>query len=507
MARAGAKVLPPTARSVRGGAHVGDTTTGTPRKIHFPEDLLRRHHLYVARTRMGKSTLMQHIVVHKMREKAEGRDKDAIVVVDPHADLVGGLLEHVPESLIDQVRLIDLADERGAPGVNLLDARIFADRDRTADSVVRVCKGLWDQWGPRMQSILEQTVKSLHEANESRDAGEAVHHPGRAAHPRRRRLPRRGAGQRLRPLPAPVVGQGLRQLAARDPRRRPGPGANPPLLLRILQAGAGHPGTVPLHHRHAEGHPRRRHPLCLHRPGHGGQGRGRPGGRVPAQPGGRRDTGAGQPALRPEAGGAGGGGRDAVDARRGLREHVVGAWEVRASFVLATQSLAKLDDLSRTMRDTLLANVGCLAVFQVAGNDARQLVWELGKERVTEDDITSLPVHQCYVRATVGTERMDAFSMKVAKPERGDPERADRIRALAEGYVTTAWDIDESDADLRGLVDKYRRELEKLRKGRDSQDTESGGQSQEPERRNQRTKRDQTGGAAPPETEDEGSGE
>ena len=29
-----------------------------------------------------------------------------------------------------------------------------------------------------------------------------------------------------------------------------------------------------------------------------------------------------------------------------------------ASFVLATQSLAKLDDLSRTMRDTLLANVG-----------------------------------------------------------------------------------------------------------------------------------------------------
>ena len=70
-----------------------------------------------------------------------------------------------------------------------------------------------------------------------------------------------------------------------------------------------------------------------------------------------------------------------------------------ASFVLATQRLAKLDDLSRTMRDTLLANVGCLAVFQVAGNDARTLVWELGKDRVTEDDIVSLPVHHCYVRA------------------------------------------------------------------------------------------------------------
>ena len=164
--RSGARALMPSAKGVRGGALVGDTTAGKPKPIRFPGDLLRRHHLYVARTRMGKSTLMHHLAAHKMREKAEGRDGDAIVVVDPHADLVSGLLEHVPESLIDRVRLIDLADERGAPGINLLDTRIFSDRDRTADSVVRVAKGLWEQRGPRMQSILEQTVKTLHEANE-----------------------------------------------------------------------------------------------------------------------------------------------------------------------------------------------------------------------------------------------------------------------------------------------------------------------------------------------------
>ena len=85
---------------------------------------------------------------------------------------MGGLLEHVPDSLIDSVRIIDLADERGAPGVNLLDTRIFSDRDRTADSMVCVARGLWDQWRPRMQSILGQTVKSLHEANEQMDTGE-----------------------------------------------------------------------------------------------------------------------------------------------------------------------------------------------------------------------------------------------------------------------------------------------------------------------------------------------
>ena len=99
--RSGARALIPSARGVRGGAKVGDTTAGKPRPIHFPDDLLRRHHLYVARTRMGKSTLMHHIVAHKMREKAAGRDGDAIVVIDPHTDLVAGILEHVPESLIN----------------------------------------------------------------------------------------------------------------------------------------------------------------------------------------------------------------------------------------------------------------------------------------------------------------------------------------------------------------------------------------------------------------------
>ena len=169
-----------------------------------------------------------------------------------------------------------------------------------------------------------------------------------------------------------------------------------------------------------------------------------------------------------------------------------------ASFILATQSLAKLDDLSRTMRDTLLANVGCLAVFQVSGSDARHLVWELGKERVSEDDITSLPVHQCYVRATVGTERMDAFSMKVARPEEGDADTADRIVAEAESYLTAAKDMAERDAGLQALVNKYREEIEKLR---NRQAAESG-ESQEQARRNQRTKRGQNPGDDAPETAD-----
>ena len=503
VSRTGARVLMPTARSVRGGAHVGDTTTGTPRKIHFPEDLLRRHHLYVARTRMGKSTLMHHIVTHKMREKAAGRDGDAIIVVDPHADLVGGLLRQVPESLIDRVRLIDLADERGAPGVNLLDTRIFSDRDRTADSVVRVAKGLWEQWGPRMQSILEQTVKSLHEANERMDAEEQY-----------------------------TILDGLRILSDDNFRAGVLEKVSDPYLLQWWARDFGNwrretraDALAPVQTRLSYYASSKRARAVL------GQSRSTIDMRRVIREGGVLLVSTAQgTAGRDVAALVGASLLNLVDAV--IREQGSLPFEQRrgalvvvdemqsmpgvdyesmlselgkfgASFVLATQSLAKLDDLSRTMRDTLLANVGCLAVFQVAGSDARQLVWELGKERVTEDDITSLPVHQCYVRATVGKERMDAFSMMVRKPEEGDAATAERIRADALSYLTAARDMDERDAGLRDLVDRYREELERLRNGQDPAAQSGGAPSQEQARRKQRTKRDQNPGATQPQATDE----
>ena len=100
--------------------------------------------------------------------------------------------------------------------------------------------------------------------------------------------------------------------------------------------------------------------------------------------------------------------------------------------------------------------------------DARQLVWELGKDRVSEDDIVSLDVHHCYVRATVGTERLPAFSMMVRKPEDGDPAVAARIRAATAAYTLPARDLSglmEGEADGEQKVNEYRRMLAEMHNG------------------------------------------
>ena len=437
--RSSARALSPSAKGVRGGALVGDTTAGAKREIRFPEDLLRRHHLYVARTRMGKSTLMHHLVAHKMREKAAGRDPDAIVVIDPHTDLVAGLMEHVPESLIDGVKLIDLSDETRSPGINLLDTRVFADRDRTADSVVRVAKGLWEQWGPRMQSILEFTVKTLHEANEQVEA-EAQYTILDGLRLLSNDPFRNGVLAKIDPTPISLSG-GRSDFGSWHRQYRAE--ALAPVQTRLSYYASSKRARAILGQR--------RSTIDLRKTIHEGgvllvsTSQGTVGRDVAALVGASllnlvdaviREQGS-LPLSRRR------GALVVVDEMQSMpgvdyESMLSELGKFGASFVLATQSLAKLDDLSRTMRDTILANVGCLAVFQVAGNDARTLVWELGKDRVSEDDIVSLPVHHCYVRATVGKERMPAFSMMVRKPEEGDADTAARIREAAAGYTVPA---------------------------------------------------------------------
>ena len=150
--------------------------------------------------------------------------------------------------------------------------------------------------------------------------------------------------------------------------------------------------------------------------------------------------------------------------------------------------------------------MGCLAAFQMAGTDARQLVWELGKEWVSGDDVTSLDVYQCYVRATVGIQRMDAFSMRVLPPELGSPAVARRIRDLALGYLTPVEEIGPQDNELGKLVEKYRQELAELRQGpgrRQENQASPPAQPKPNSRRNQRSRRQ--GQQAPgPEAEAEG---
>ena len=385
----------------------------------------------------------------------------------------------------------------------MLDTRIFGDRDRTADSVVRVARGLWEQWGPRMQSILEQSVKTLHEANA---------HPDTAAEEQHTIL------DGLRLLSSDGFRDGVLEKVS-DPylldwwardfggwRHEYRAEALAPVQTRLsyyasskrARAILGQPrSTIDLRRTILDGG------VLLVSTAQGTAGRD-----VAALVGASllnlvdaviREQGALPPERRRGA-------LVVVDEMHSMpgvdyESMLSELGKFGASFVLATQSLAKLADLSPTMRDTILANVGCLAVFQVAGGDARQLVWELGRERISEEDIVSLPVHHCYVRATVGSERLPAFSMKVRRPEPGDPGAAARLRAAASSYVVTADEIAARQAEGRRRVEEFRAAVEDLRQEEEAEPEREAPDPDSPPREKQRSKHFQPPARSPEEPE------
>ena len=148
------------------GALVG-TTMGSDagKPVRFPDQQFTRHMFFIASSGMGKSTLMQHVIAYKLAQKAAGQDDSAIVVIDPHADLVGGILPLVPEAIIDRVVLVDLGNSECVPSVNLLDATMFRDRERTVHALVEMLKRQWEFWGPQMERYLRLALTTLHAAN------------------------------------------------------------------------------------------------------------------------------------------------------------------------------------------------------------------------------------------------------------------------------------------------------------------------------------------------------
>src|SRR5256714_9791893 len=94
-------------------------------------------------------------------------------------------------------------------------------------------------------------------------------------------------------------------------------------------------------------------------------------------------------------------------------------------FRLATQSLAYLDRLDRTLRATVLSNIDHFFAFHMAGEDAR-LLHEL--DGILEEDVTSLDDFQCYVKLSLGGQRLPVFSLQLDAPLQPDEHLAHFVR-------------------------------------------------------------------------------
>lgn len=113
----------------------------------------RRRHLYiVGKTGMGKTTLIQNMIVADMQA---GR---GVCLVDPHGDLAESIVGLVPRHRTNDVIVFDAADRDLVIPFNPLACRDASRIDQVTSGVVSAFKKLNDSWGPRLEDTLRNAV-------------------------------------------------------------------------------------------------------------------------------------------------------------------------------------------------------------------------------------------------------------------------------------------------------------------------------------------------------------
>jgi len=126
------------------------------RKFGIKTDDRRRHMYLIGKTGMGKSTILENMIVEDIRM---GR---GVAVVDPHGDLAEKIIEFIPPHRVQDVIYFNPADMDYPIAFNVVEQVEPHLRHLVASGLIGVFQKLWaDSWGPRLEYILRNTILAV----------------------------------------------------------------------------------------------------------------------------------------------------------------------------------------------------------------------------------------------------------------------------------------------------------------------------------------------------------
>ncbi|HEY3079559.1 MAG TPA: DUF87 domain-containing protein, partial [Chloroflexota bacterium] len=453
--RTGSRSFLPLPETVAHGCRIGVSShqgRGVP--VSLADDLLGRHILLCAKTRRGKSSLLLRLARYLMEQEP----RQTVLIVDPHRDLAEAALGLVPAHRRDDVVYLDAGDRRRPFGLNLIDTTLGWDGHQAVESTLTIFKQLFPTtWGTRMENSFRWALKALYDDN--------------------RRLCRLPPDKKGGPHRQHTVLEVPHLLSLAPYRHALSQTSTDPFardwwslydtLPRQLQIESAHPVVTKIFRfaasaatRDVIGQPRSTvDPAEWLRDGKiviVNTAKGTIGEDTSALIGSTLINlvglrAAAQAAL-PE------GERRRVTVLVDEFHALPGAnYELLLSelakyglnLVLATQSLARLEQLDRrlerALRPLVFSNVDGLFAFNVSAEDARYLVRELSGDdrrdgrRVDEADLVGLPDHACYARITVGGKRLPVFSVGLDRPPTPDAALREELAAESADKYGRDW--------------------------------------------------------------------
>lgn len=120
----------------------------------------RRRHMYIiGKTGMGKTNLLENMVIQDIR------NGHGVCYIDPHGDTAEKLLKAVPKERINDIIYFNPADQQFPIAFNVMESINPEYRHLVASGLVGVFKKIWaDSWGPRLEYILRNAIMGLLES-------------------------------------------------------------------------------------------------------------------------------------------------------------------------------------------------------------------------------------------------------------------------------------------------------------------------------------------------------
>jgi len=125
-------------------------------KFGIKVDDRRRHMYFIGKTGMGKSTVLENMIIQDIRS---GK---GVCVIDPHGDLVEKVIDFIPNSRVNDVIYFNPSDLDHPIAFNVLEHVDESERHLVVSGLIGVFKKIWaDSWGPRLEYVLHHTISAL----------------------------------------------------------------------------------------------------------------------------------------------------------------------------------------------------------------------------------------------------------------------------------------------------------------------------------------------------------
>jgi len=117
----------------------------------------RRRHLYlIGKTGMGKSTLLENLIISDLQQG------NGLALIDPHGDLYQSILNKIPKNRSNDLILFDPFDQDFPISFNPLQEKKY--KHLSISGLVSTFKKLFSHsWGPRLEYVLRNSLLTLAE--------------------------------------------------------------------------------------------------------------------------------------------------------------------------------------------------------------------------------------------------------------------------------------------------------------------------------------------------------